>query len=487
MRILLAALSTCCLAASAQLAPAPILEKDPLSEGILEALAALAGQDHQQAAGYLVSLLQKDEPSLTQWQETLRDGFDPVWFTENLIDFWLYALQNSRGREGRTAAVSGFCASTALTEALAIVRDDYSASDLAAARRALAWLQFLATGLRDEYASSVSSALMRDFAGLNLSMAPRPGADPEYVRLAVEVCLTVALYGQPAPAGRAEVAQVLQLPVRERLFWERHGAFLFDNQALTNQHMASLDALISQIPPELHGIAAYLVPDALGLGMDQPRINSPGQLIYLPMIAMDVPTDPDVFLQGTGRPVAAEFTVQAAQAVTRAIQTTQFGRRPVLPSKLDAILLHARGERSRYLRPYVPPAAYLEDPLELLPSIAYLYFIDSMACWRQAIQLFAVKEEDPLDSLLLLIDLFSGGSGASMAYATDDAGQVISSPIAIGRTHLDWLQLPDPNRPGWPGDPFPVNAAFVTAVEIAGSHWVFELDNMGRPVRYIRR
>ena len=487
MRILLAAFLIFSLTASAQVVPAPVLEDDQLSEGIIDALSVIARQDHQQAASYLVSLLQKDEPSLTQWQDALRDGFDPVWFTENMIDFWLYALENSRGREGRTAAISGFCASTALTEALAIVRDEYSAADLAAARRSVAWLQYLATGLRGEYASSVSSALMRDFAALNLSMAPRPGADPEYVRLAVEVCLTVALFGQPAPAGRAEVAQALQLPVRERLFWERHGAFLFDSQALSNQHLASLDALISQIPPQLHGIVAYLVPDALGLSMIQPRINSPGQLIYLPMIAMDVPTDPDVFIRGTGRPVAAEFTIQAAQAVTRAIQATQFERRPVLPSKLDAILLHARGERSRYLRPYVPPAAYLEDPLELLPSIAYLYFIDSTACWRQAIELFTVKEEDPLDSLLLLIDMFSGGSGASMAYATDGAGQVISSPFAIGRTHLDWMQLPDADRPGWPGDPFLVNVAFVTAVEMAGSHWVFELDNLGRPVRYIRR
>lgn len=452
--------------------------------GLNQSFQALSAAENVQAASHVIELLRDADVSDEAWNDYFRREFNPPWFTPVLTRFWDAAITGAGADRARTAMISGRCAAAVLGRVLG--QGGLGAGALRTADTALLWLEQMGPGLTPPAREKVLASFEAGLGAAPAALVPAPGADPAETRTLFQLSLTLGAYGSDLPNGRQTVSRLLRLPDRYRFFWETHGIFLFDKQGLSPAHFESLSSLAAAIPARLHRIAALVVPETTGIDPRAPGVLTPGQLVFLPLIPMDRMTDPREYGTRTGQVIAPEFTIRAAQEIVRAIQAEQFARRPDLVVRRDLLLGHARETRVRYIRRTIPAGLYQQQPDELLPAIAFLWFIDTGATFRMAFDVFQVGVGDPMDSLLLFADLMSGGGATTYLYRTDLSGRVFSEPSPIGRKRVGRIRLPRPDAYHLGTARVPTDLDFVTGIAVNGYRYVFFLSDSGRTVRWTR-
>jgi hypothetical protein len=424
------------------------------------------------------------------WLELFRVFFDANAFTGAHAQFWTYALEQTSGAEQvRVGLVSGYWACEAVRAGLK--RVNQGAATDASMMLGLQWLRELGPA----YAPDARSAIFDLLEGILTpwqGAGPRPAlavrmVDAESAGLWAEVATTVRRYAPRGAEGRSRVAAMLGLQGGSRQFWDSHGVFLFDNGALDEWQRAGLDKAMGAIPADLHALDAFFVPEGLNIDPRQVGWSGDLQLALIPLIPMRRLSDPTEFTPYRAQPVAPEFSLVAAQEIMRAVQAFQFARRPWLQAQRDTILSLAGDTRESYIRRFVPPSVYLNQPDQLLPAVAYLWFIDSERTFWQALDLFDLNERYAMDTVLLLADILSGGGGSTWIYATDERGQIARQQVPIARTQLGLLQYPDAAweraAARWPV----VDLQYVTGIGILGYAWNFDLNEYGGTIRWHRR
>ena len=447
-----------------------------------EALGAVAQSGDADAAEALEDRLYDYGVTLDQWRADFQSYFGEGAYTLTLGQFWEAVIGAADEREQpRLALISALCAADAVKAALP------HAAGLPAARDSLMtafrWLQYASPALDTPGRASAFAALSKAMAGHSLETFAQ---DPLQYAFYVQAALTLADYADAG--GRGTLEQMLSLPPSAAAMWRMHGVLVFDRGAFGEAHYASLASLLSAVPRQLHAIRAIVVPD-VAESIAGATFATPGQIVQLPPISMDVYTSPDEFIT-TDQPVAPQFTAIAAQEIVRAVQAVQFWKRPDLAARRDIVLASARGEGARYLRSYraVAPDTYAADPDDLLPALAYIYVIDSRTVFDMALGLFQLSKVEAIDQFLLLTDLMSGGGTSAPLFATSIEGEVASEPATIGRVHGSWV------RPAASARTYSLNADvaapvdlwFCNAIAYRNSRYVFEFDDQGIAARYLR-
>lgn len=493
MRTLIAILLAIAVLAPAQAAhgaESPALDPD-LASMLGQAFQRLAGAEDLAAAEVVVAALADGSLDPARWRAYFEsEAFAPAWFTPVLASFWEYAARDAGLPPERTAAISGLCASGTIAQSIDAVGGPVGAAVIEPITAALDWLAVLAPGLPPNDVDMLFEALRASLGELRVPVVPLSGQppipDPALRLLGMRLALTLWDYAPDTPRGRAMVGEALRMTGPGRAFWERHGIFLFDNGILDEDQFDALDQLIERIPDTLHEIAVLIVSE--GPGDDTLfEIPADGQIVSVDPIPMGLLTEPNEFAPTTGRPVAPVFVVATATKIVRAIQDTQFALRPALRARLDMILSNAGDRHERYLRRGIPPAVYLNNPDELLPAIAYLWFVDTDAALRHAMNLFQIEQREAMDSLLLFADLMSGGGNAAPGFYSAPDGTVTARMIGVERAFLAEARFPRPDRPNFATSYRPVEIFVVNVVHLGGETWRFELDDRGISIRVSRR
>jgi hypothetical protein len=204
---------------------------------------------------------------------------------------------------------------------------------------------------------------------------------------------------------------------------------------------------------------------------------------------MGVLSDPREFISTVGQPVAPVFTLNVVQQLVYAAQQIQFALRPELRARRDILLYRAARKREHYLRRYqfVHPDVYLADPDALLPSVAYLYFLDSRRAFEMGMYLFGAGAEEAADSFLLLADLLSGGGNTTWMYATAPDGSIAKGPTPLGRVLVPAVRVEPGRTDIYFGTVTTVNLVMCNAIAVNGFTYEFGIDPQGVSTRVLRR
>jgi hypothetical protein len=376
-------------------------------------------------------------------------------FTPDHAAYFRALIEGRQEEFPEAAADSAVFAGRALAKALAALPPDTET-----ARAALAWLDGVYALLNTESGATVQrglSAAFREHAvRLDGALKASPESDMERVQCAMQACLSLALYGDAAL-----LKQWVAPPDALVNFYRRTGALLYDGGVLDSAQFESLATLFEAVPPALHGIAAVMVPEGMGMSSAEAGLSTPGYVLDITAVPMGVYSPPELFLTPARAYSVPDFALQAAVQVTRAVQALQFGRRPELAQRRAAILATAGPHATRYLRQDVSPLYFQQRPEEFLPLTAALWFADSTRAFDMAIDFMRLRENESLDALLLLADLFSGGGDTTLVFQISPEGRVQSGAAPLRRTLV---------APG---------IAFVSGIGIGGTLWTFEFNAAG--------
>lgn len=455
--------------------------RDKLSAG-LEALGPETGPEQlHELAQWLF-----DEGVLdSDWRVFFSEYFDERPFTAVLAQFFEAGLAETRGSEqARLGRVSGLAAAVALGEQIEDLGRRIEETRYAGAVTALAWLHEIVGSLPGPAAGAVLEDLRVALAGRAPALVPVSGSppvqSPDLAWLGAQLGLVLRDYAE-ASSQAATLATVLNLQGGGLRFWQSYGVLLLDNSGLANAQVESLGRIYGAIPANLHNIGALIVPDTTGIGPNSPELRlQSGQIVAIPNIPLGRLTWEREFAPTTSQPVAAEFTVAVAQQIVRAIQAVQVAARPELAIRRAAILANAGRRPVAYLRQAVAPEVYLDNPDELLPSLAYLWFVNSRAMFATALYLFELGQRSALDQFLLMADLMSGGGTQTPLYATGPDGSVERAATAIRR-----VPLPPPGgpaqtlTPALPRETYVTGTPYVTGIVMGGFRWEFEIGPRG--------
>jgi hypothetical protein len=150
----------------------------------------------------------------------------------------------------------------------------------------------------------------------------------------------------------------------------------------------------------------------------------------------------------------------------RAVQFTQGRQRPELFQRRNFILNNAAAFQERYLRRNIEPGVYLANPDELIPLTGYLWFLDSERAFYMALDLLQLGQHPPMDTLLLLADMLSGGHSETLIFQTGPEGTVNAKAVSLRR------------RPMGPG------LYLVSGLNLAGVRWGFDFNEAGILYRF---
>lgn len=460
-------------------APAP-----SAADEVVNALSAVAQYGDTDAAALLLEQLENPDKTAETWRKEFRQYYTTGVFTAALAQFWESAiLEFDPKHRDSIALVSALCASEAVAAATPVATQLPAAFNSLVA--SLYWLERVNPVLGPASRSIAFDALVKGFGDNGLASYAR---DPARFGFYVQAGLTLRAYSEGNASAKDRLARVMALLDGARAIWYAHGILLFDNGVLTAQHIASLGTVLTAIPRELHYVYAIIVPQATGIGPGASFVTS-GQIVYLPLIPMESLTSTHEFIESQTGPYAPIFTVTAAQEMVRAVQAVQFAKRPSLALRRDIILANAGNYGTRYLRHYrmLSPQTYFANPDELLPALAYVYFIDSRAVFNIAMALFVLKEEEPVDQFLLLADLLSGGTNITRLYDTSLDGAVTFAQASIGRVHGSWIAPPRAAGLHFYQQLIPADLWFCNSISYGGAHYIFEFDAQGITNRYVRR
>lgn len=405
------------------------------------------------------SALPKASGKAADFHKQYKEFFADNAFTDDLAQYWRDALTSEPERRAEVIQESAAFAAEAL--AAALVKEP---ADIASAGNALDWLNELYGNVDETTWTSVGDALGAAFADgpADVNRWLSGEAEATAARMAMQICLTFALYGD-----QSQLTRWLSLPDRTRSFLSDTQTFLFGGNALAEEQYASLASLFKAVPREVHRVLAVLVPEGIRMEAADAALATPGLVLNIYASPSGLST-PDEFYAELGvQPVAPMFTLEAATQLVRAAQYVQFALRPELEQRRNLILRNAGGEPTRYLRRAYPPAAYQSSPEELLPQTAWLWFIDSATAFQQAGGLLRFKESEAMDAVLLLADVLSGGGNTTLTFRTGTDGNVARSEVPLERMEV---------LPGVP---------FATGIAVAGQLWSFGIAPDGGVTREI--
>ena len=442
------------------------------------AFDAVASGPSAPAADEVIAAM--NDPDLTDaaWRAFFEEHFEARVFTEPLARFWEYALPLSN----RAVYLSAVAACEALGGGFSHLTAGDPALDAGAMLAATTWLARTASLLTSEDRAAIRDRLSELASGealnvVSLWRAPSV-AGGIHARLAMQLCFTMAAYAAREGQGPLTFPVKLGQAPDAETFWRSRGIFLFDNGALHPGQLRSLDSVVAGIPPQLLPLSAVVVPEAAGVNPARPGVLAPYAFLPITPISMDVWTDPAAFGLGAGGPSVPEFPVSVGIEIVRMVQPMQFSRWPALVARRDALVARTARKRILFPRRDVPQAVYVDRPDELLPLTAYLWFVDSTAAFRIALDLVRVREYEAMETLLLLADLLSAGGNTTLLFSCGPDGVMRSWEAPIGRTLAGEI-------------PLGVNGAApfnpLNSIGIDGDYWTFFLNETGGMTAHFRR
>jgi len=459
------AIIACCLVVGEALAVPPDIADAPIVDPQLVAVFDQV-QQAQNASVYAAGLqyIFNINAGGAEWEAFFRGYFEQRFFTPGLAGFWNYAIANSGTAAPSITVLSGLCAAKGLSQALSVV----PSASLGSITTPLAWLEGIRASLPAEDSNAVFDAVAQSLfaqpANLQPFLQAGDAANPDAARAAIQTALTLAAYAPPE--GRVRLIDtILIMPESTQAFWRQHGIFLFANGTLTPAHIESLNSLVAAIPQRLHDIVAFVVTSAYGLTLFNANLVTDGQVVFIPAIPMDLFSNPEEFIPQVGQSAAPEFTATAAVIMMRAIQNVQFAQRPDLAARRNTLLAKADLRAASYLRQYLDPSVYQNDPDVLLPATAYMWFIDSQRAFNMALHFFNFYEAGALEAVLLVADMLSGGTDTSFMFNIDATGRVFSAPTAVRYT-----LMPDAGAGG---------ITYLTGIDALGLTFNFDTDEDG--------
>jgi hypothetical protein len=395
------------------------------------------------------------EISRSDWHDFFQQYYEKHVLDPAHMSFWGAAIRNDEATAVAMTELSAVAAAEALT-----ARVPQSPPDLDSTRLAIGWLSQMAASLPPPQLEGIGNVVLEALRGEIIDLEPLltigPQTPPLAVVTGIELAIVVSVFLEIQ-----QVPRVLRLPASGQAFWNEQQILLFDNGVLSPQHLASLASLFASVPRELHNLYAILVPEAIGIAPTDLTLVPATTAMMVEVAPLDLLTDPTEFIQGTGRPAAPQFTINAAAGLMQAIQYQQFSLRPELVHRRNLILSNAGFRSGRYPRRYIEPAVYLQNPDSLLPLTSYLWFIDSSSAFNQMLQLFTLEQDQAMDIGLLLADTLSGGSAETLVFTTTPAGIVSSMSGALQRTMV---------APG---------ISYVTGIAVGGEVYTFALGPHG--------
>ncbi|NIA13494.1 MAG: hypothetical protein GWP08_05390 [Nitrospiraceae bacterium] len=442
------------------------------------ALETLASDSSAAAANEVLAAMNDTGLTDAAWRTFFEEHFKAHAFTEPLARFWEHALPLSN----RAAYLSAVSACEALGGGFSHLIAKDPALDAAAMQAAAAWLARTAPLLTPEERQAIRARLSELASGeaLNIVSLWRDpsAAGGAHARLAMQLCFTMAAYAERDGQGRQALPVELGQAPDAEIFWRSRGVFLFDNGALHPAQLRSLDSVVAGIPPQLLPLSAVVAPEAAGVNPARPGVLAPYAFLPVVPIPMDVWTDPAAFGLGPGGPSAPEFPVSVGIEIVRMVQPVQFSRRPTLVARRDALVARTTRKRVLFPRRDVPQAVYADRPDELLPLTAYLWFVDSTAAFRMALDFVRAREYEAMETLFLLADLLSAGGNTTLLFSCGPDGVMRSWETPIGRTLAG--EIPVGANGTAPFNP-------LNSIGIDGDYWTFFLNETGGMTASYRR
>lgn len=421
----------------------------------------VAVQENADAARTILAEVDDDNLAENDWHDFYRFFFAVRPFTPGHAAFWDFALSET----GEATASRAVAACRFTLEAIAAATRK-TPPELESLGRGLQWLDRVTPSLNAEQLETVAKALREAFdppLDLTRLLAPSGGAAQPTLSLVIQAALSLGTLLPPP-----EFVKFVTLPQPGLDFYARHGVFLFDGGLLNEAQVQSLASLLTAVPPQLHGVAAVLVPEGLGASATQLGLVAPRPILEISPVPIEITSNPAEFIPRVGQTVAPEFTLAAATELLRIIQRVQFARRPDLVMRRDALLERAGVRAERYLRRTIPPQAYIDNPDELLPLTGYLWMLDSARAFFMAMDLLDLRQGEAADALLLLADMLSGGGASTLMFRTDALGRISSQETPLRRL------------------PVGPDLAYITGIGVEGALWSFELDVRGGALRCYR-
>ncbi len=427
-----------------------------LRDDLVTAFEILAGPEDAEAAGLVIEAIVDGGIPTAQWREVFDQFFDGGVFSVWHVRFWQYAIENTSGKDqARVGLLSAHWAVAALQSGLVRHAEDPAQADSLV--RAIAWLQTAGPNIGGNVRPGLFAAFKHTF---ETHLQPGPPQTPEAQALWFELAVVARRCAPDGREGRTAVGDLLGLSGVARQFWEAHGMFLLDDGGLDDWQLASLDRLISEIPPGLYFLDAFVVPESTGIVPGAVGLGGAVEVAFISPVPMTAESHPGELPFEAAPPVAPDFTLAAACEMVRAIQRLQFARRPGLAMRRDAILEDSLPIQGAYIRHRVPRALYAERPDEFLPMIAYVWFLDTDQTLEHTLALFELDTRAcvALDSFLLFADMMSGGGDAAPIFKTDGEGRTFGGEAPLARSGPDGL---------------------ITAIDMLGSTWAFTVNDAG--------
>lgn len=453
-------------------------------ERLLRDLEATAVSANAESGGALIEHLRDLSVSMDDWRDVFDAYFEAGVFTPGHAQFWDHAVASvSRDLRDRAALISGWWSCAGLRRGIEFSGSRPGSTE--SAMQAAVFLQRVAMSLSATGRTELWNGLLEAF---KKTPAAALSIDRARYGLHVQLALSLRDLAGDTPQRRAQIADVLGIRDAARLFWETHAVFLFDGGGLAPVQVAALSEVLNAVPRNVHATVAFIVPETTGLSASAGWHTS-GQVVGISPVPMAMMSDPREFISTVGQPVAPVFALNAAQQLVRAAQQIQFAVRPDLRARRDLLLYRAGRKREHYLRRYqfVHPDVYLADPDTLLPSVAYLYFLDSRRAFEMGLYLFGAGAEEATDSFLLLADLLSGGGNTTWIYATAPDGSMAKWPTPIGRVLVPSVRVEPGRADIYVGTVTTVNLVMCNAIAINGFTYEFGIDPQGVSTRVLRR
>jgi hypothetical protein len=178
-------------------------------------------------------------------------------------------------------------------------------------------------------------------------------------------------------------------------------------------------------------------------------------------------------------PVRSPFVADIVHGLARAAWDTQANLRPALMIRRNLLLARMAAAPAGEVWPEAQSAQWLSNPDDLVPSMAVAWFFGAETMLQRAVETYAQGKREPAQSLLLLLDVMSGGKDSATIPTLNPSGLVTNKPLRLLRVRREELTMPQSPEPGIMFDVVPYGLdAFASGWDMDGTPQTFELQEL---------
>ena len=406
----------------------PAEDVDPAKqERLLQALSDLGAAPMTQEFEFLNSHVMQDEPDFSARVSAFETFFAKHPFTDHhATNLAAHITYGTADRE-RMARFSGAFAATAVR----LYWEQAGAEGIVGSAPALLFLERLFVGgdetLNNACAAGINDALKTTPISLAASLDITQSTPEDYAE-AMQCCISLGVFKKDRP-----VSEWLDISDRIAHFMDATGIWLFDNEALSEAHLALLQDVFKHVPQPLHNVVVLFVPEAVPFSAASSPLRLPGIALDIPKVSEDALRDLAMMPPYVAQPSLPEFTMRVLEQTMKAIVATTLPKRPDLMQRTAAVMRMAVALPDSPVAQLAPPDILLGAPDSFLAYLGTLWLANAEALLEAALVPAEQGNPAPLYAILLVADLFSRQDDTTLLFHATPTGTFKASETALRR------------------------------------------------------